>query len=150
MKAYILSIAGVILISTLVSVIAPSGKMGKFVKGISKLFLVVILISPFASWMNGEGFSFETDALGRDERYLSACTSLLSRRDEAEIAAYLSEEYGIVGDVVVSRNSDDFSYEKISVRITDFGINGEGPHIDILSKIGESLKERYGCRVEVS
>ena len=37
MKAYILSIAGVVLLSAVITIIAPSGKMGKFLRGAVKL-----------------------------------------------------------------------------------------------------------------
>lgn len=150
MKSYILSIAGVILISALISILAPSGRMGKFVKGMTKLFILVVLISPFAKMAGGDPLSFRTGKIGQDENFLAAYTELLCRRDEEDIARFLKEKYDASGEIVVSRKSDDFSYEKISVAVTDFGINDGESHIDILSQIEEALLDRYDCGVEVS
>ena len=46
MKAYILSIAGAVLLSAVITIISPSGKMGKFIKGTSKLLILVIMLAP--------------------------------------------------------------------------------------------------------
>ncbi len=149
MKAYILSIAGVILISAVVAIISPSGKMGKFIKGMTRLFLFVVLISPFVSLVKGE-IHLPSAEFQTDEGYLRTYSRMLARSDEEEIARWIEGEFGVVAEVSVSRSVDDFSHEKISVRVTDFGINGEESHIDILSAIGKALYERYGCTAEVS
>ena len=67
MKAYILAIAGAVLLSAVVAVIAPSGKMGKFVRGITKLFILLVMLSPLVSFLlKGATFDFGTDALAED------------------------------------------------------------------------------------
>lgn len=150
MKAYILSLAGVILISAVISMIAPAGKMGKFVKGMTRLFIFVVLISPFVRFAKDpEGF-LPSAQIETDDGYLRQYTAMLSRSDEKEIADWLENEYGVWAEVTVSRSFDDFSYEKINVRVTDFGINENKTHIDILSAIGKTLHARYGCEVDAA
>ncbi len=149
MKGYVLSIAGVILISAVISIIAPSGKMGKFVKSMSRLFIFVILITPFVRFVKNPDAVLPSSEITEDEGYLRAYTSMLCKADEEEIASWMEEEYGVKSSVFVSRSSDDFSYKKIVVSVTDFGINGEESHIDILSAAKERLFGRYGCDVEV-
>lgn len=150
MKGYILSIAGVILISAVISVIAPGGKMGKFVKGMTRLFIFVVLITPFVKFAKDPQTFFSDSEVGMDGDYLAVYTAMLSRADEKEISSLLAQEYGVEAEISVSRSFDDFSYKKITVRITDFGINGEESHIDILSAIKERLEKSYGCAAEVS
>ena len=51
----------------------------------------------------------------------------------------------------VERNADaTFSYQKIVVRILDFGISGEDEHIYMIEKIESELESYYGCDAEVS
>ncbi len=149
MGAYILSIAGVILISAVISIIAPSGKMGKFVKGMTRLFIFVVLVAPFVKLVKEPETVLTGAEIGVDEGYLDAYSSMLSRTEAEDIAAYLKEKYGVRAKVEVRRLPEDLSYEKITVCVTDFGINGEETHIDILSSIAECLYARYGCMTEV-
>ena len=151
MKAYILSIAGVVLLSAVITIIAPSGKMGKFLRGAAKLVILFVMVSPIAAFFADGKFSFETSSVSLDEGYLGYCAEQFSEEDETAIAAYLYEEYGVRADVDVLRRADeDFSYEKISVEITDFGIIGQDEHIHMIDEIGEALETRYGCRAEVT
>ncbi len=150
MKAYILSVAGVILISAIVSILVPSGKMGKFIKGMTKLFILAVLISPLVSWLRGGDFLFSSKDVGSDEKYLKNYVAMLTDEDEVAIEADLKVEYGIGTDVEVFRSFDDFSYEKIKVVVSDFGINGDETHIDILSNVKTRLARLFGCPVEVT
>lgn len=153
MKAYILGIAGAVLLSAVVSVIAPNGKMGKFVKGGMKLVVLIVLVSPFVTFfMKGE-FPVGTEGkpISADTAYLETCENLLRENDERTIVALLKEEYGVGAEVVVEYAEENFAVrKKISVKIKDFGIYAEDEHIDIMKKITAALRERYGCETEVS
>lgn len=151
MKAYILSIAGVVLLTAVITIIAPGGKMGKFLKGATKLVILFVMVSPLASWVTEGDLSFQTASIGMDEEYLAHCADRLALSDGAAIGSWLSEEYGVTADVQVSRLADEtFSYEKIIVKITDFGINGQDEHIHIIEEVDRVLEERYGCDAEVA
>ena len=150
MKGYVLSIAGIVLISAVISIIAPSGRMGKFVKGMTRLFIFVVLITPFVRFARDPKTLLPSAELDTDESYLAAYSKLLSREDVEEVGCLLKSRFGVEAEVEVSRSFDDFSYEKIIVHVTDFGINGEETHIDILSAIGREIGERYGCKTEVT
>ncbi|MDE6059394.1 MAG: stage III sporulation protein AF [Clostridia bacterium] len=151
MKEYVLAIAGVVLLSAVVSIIAPSGKMGKFIKGAMRLAILVVLISPFAKWIGGGELSFSTAKIGEDGAYLSFCAERLSEEDEKEIESFLKDEFDVGAEVQVKRKTDaKFSYQKISVKIFDFGIIGQDEHIDTMSRIQETLQAKYGCLTEVA
>ena len=150
MKAYILSIAGVVLLTAVITIIAPGGKMGKVLKGAAKLVILFVMVSPLASVFTEGSLSFESVSVGTDEGYLEYCAGELAGEDEKAIAQWLSEEYGLTASAEVSRLADaTFSYEKIEVKITDFGINGQDEHIHISEQIEKTLEERYGCDAEV-
>ncbi len=152
MKSYILAIAGVILLSAVVTMIAPSGKMGKFLKGATKLVILVVMISPVISLVKSGKPDFSApSAVGLDTGYLKACSARLERADEEEIAAYLAEEFSVGCEVQVSRSdSAPFPREKITVILDGEGINGEDGHKHIVTCIKEAVEARYGVQTEVS
>ena len=93
MKAYILSIAGAVLLSAVITIISPSGKMGKFIKGTSKLLILVIMLAPVISVFSGKSISLESGTVGTDTGYLESCAKILEERDEESIRVYLLEEF---------------------------------------------------------
>lgn len=151
MQTYILSIVGAVLISAVITMVAPSGKMGKFVKGGMKLFTLVVLVAPFVSWFQSGELSLTAGVLDEDDGYYAACAEMLEKRDEEEIAAALLEEFGLEATAKVKRRADaTFEREKITVKISDSGISGQGEHKDIVGRVQAFLMEQYGDIAEVS
>ena len=149
MKAYILSIAGIILLSALVTVIAPGGTMGKFVKGVMKLLCLLVFLAPLTALAKGE-WEFAPAAIATDVSYLQSCEELCEQKEGESIAGYLSEQYGVNTRVEVDCDADSaFSVKNISIIIEDFGINPPENHIDIIARIENEMKSRYRCGVEV-
>ena len=151
MQTYILSIVGAVLISAVITIIAPSGKMGKFVKGAMKLFTLIVLITPFVSWFQSGELSLSAGVLKEDDGYFAACAEMLAKRDEEAISAAVREEFGLETTAEVVRKADaTFAREKITVKISDFGIYGQGEHTHIIDRVQAFLVERYGDIAEVS
>lgn len=152
MKAYILSIAGAVLLSAVVSIVAPNGKMGKFVKGGLKLVVLVVLVAPFVSFFARKELpDFAADAgFSADGEYLKTCSDLFARSDEREVAELIRKEYAVEVEADVEYSSDNFlERKKITVKIIDFGIYDADEHINIMSRIEARLKELYDCAAEV-
>lgn len=151
MKAYILSIAGIILLSAVFTIVLPGGKMGKFLKGMLKTATILVLLAPFVSWAGGKGFDFQTSDMIMDEKYLAYCAQSISEQDEKEIGAALKNNFGVTVEVSVERDSGSpFSVKKMQIKIIDFGINEENEHIIIVDKIKSTLEKKYGCTAEVA
>lgn len=151
MKEYILSIAGIVLLSAVITVILPSGKMGKFIKGAMKLFTLVVLVSPFVKHFEKGTIVMPEESIKLNMEYLSHCASTLAEADERSIAEELSQTYSVTAEVKVERKAEaQFPLEKIFVKIIDFGINGQDEHIHIMSLIQENVTNRYGCQTEVT
>ena len=151
MKTYVLSIAGIVLVIAAVSIISPSGKMGKFIKGAGRLFILVVMVAPFATLFGEKkGAFFLTEEIKTDESYLLRCTEILSEKDEKEITEYLNENFSITAEVRVFRSKETgFPREKIEVIVTNFGIIGQDGHIDKTEDVQRALEERYGCTAVV-
>lgn len=150
MKAYVLSVAGAVLLSAVLAIIVPSGKTGKFIKGISKVFVLSVLISPFFGLLKGKTPSFSSKtAFQNDVSYFSACANLLEEEDSKEIQTLLREKFEADFEVTTKRSAVDLSLKKITVKLLSFGINEQGGHIDIVSNVQAYLEKRYGCETEV-
>ncbi len=152
MKGYILAVAGVILLSAVVACIAPSGKMGRFVKGMMKLVILAVMISPMLGWVRSGTLDLSAaSSIGTDEGYLRACSERLEEEDERAIAAFLLSDFSLSAEVDVTRSDDpSFEREKIRIILPAEGINGEEERINIMTRIREAVAARYGCEVEVS
>lgn len=150
MKAYLLTLTGAILISAVLSILVSDGKMGKFIKGMIKLFVFSVVILPLSVFFGQKNFSFSLSEVKTDDGYLKKCSALLSHQDEAEIKKYLKEEYEIEADVIVERSYEaNFPREKISLKIKDDGIFQTEEHIDMMNWIQAFLEENYNCETEV-
>lgn len=153
MKTYILSIAGVVLLTAVISIVVPNGKMGKFIQGVGKLLTLTVMIAPFATLFTGKkgDLSFASETIVTDESYLVSCARILSERDEEEIKKALNDEFSVTAEVEVERGKTaGFPSEKITVKITDFGIIGQDGHKNMIDEIESKLAARYGCEVEIS
>ena len=150
MKAYLLTLTGAILLSAVLSILVSDGKMGKFIKGMTRLFVFSVVILPIASLFGEKKISFPVSEVGTDSGYLAKCALLLSERDETEIKEYLKEEYSLDAEAEVARAAEgNFLRKKIVVIIEDFGIIGQEGHIDMMTCIQADLEEKYGCQTEV-
>ena len=151
MKTYILAIIGVVLLSAVVTIIVPGGKMGRFLKGATKLAILFVMLLPLRAVLSGDAISVSGGNMALDESYLEHCAKALSAEDAASIVLHLEEQYGVTAAVKVERNADaTFSYEKIVVHISDFGISDEDEHIYMIEKIEAELEAYYNCDAEVS
>ena len=146
MSGYILAVAGAVLLSAALSVILPAGKMGAFLKGMSRLLVFAVLLGPLVSLMTKKELSLGSAKVGEDSGYLLECASLLSERDEEEIASFLESEYSLSSAVVVTRDpAGGFPIAKIKVNLSADGIIGQDAHIDIADCIRTAIAEKYSC-----
>lgn len=144
MNSYILAIAGIVLISALVAVIAPRGKMGDFLKGSTRLLLLIVMVSPLFG-LDGTAVPEGKDGYLPDESYLAGIAERLGTRDEEELEALIRSELGISAEVDVKREiSAYFPLVKITVRTGNEGINGEEERIHIVTRIKELLAPYCG------
>lgn len=151
MQAYILSIAGVVLICAVITVIAPHGKMGKFIKGSMRLFILVVMISPLIGWVQKGELSIATDTqIENDEGYLTHCAAILEEDDENALCEYLEKKFGVSALIEVERvKNAPFERKKIVIILSDEGINGEEGRIYMVARIQEAVEALYGCTTEV-
>ena len=152
MKAYILAIVGIVLVAALVTLIAPGGKTGRFLKGATRLSILFVMLLPLKALFSADASALSggTASIKEDGDYLAFCAEELAEGDAAAILTKLEEEYAVTAAVRVERNPDPtFSYRKITVFISDFGITDADEHIYTVEKIQAALEAHYNCPAEV-
>ncbi len=65
MKEWIISITSIVLITSVLSLILPHGKIGKFIKGVFSILFMFVVIKPI-TYFKEESFNFE-DFINTDE-----------------------------------------------------------------------------------
>ena len=150
MQTYILSVAGAVILSAVVSLVLPEGRLAPLIRGAAKLITLLMLVSPLLSLFRGEAFFQSNDTAAEEDRFLLSCTQLAETNAERAIGSWLEEEFGVLAESRVTLAQDgSYSAKEVTVCVTDFGISGEEAHIDISLQIGEALEKWFGCPVEV-
>lgn len=145
MKAYLLSVTGAILLSALLAILLPEGKMGRFIRGICKLFVFSVLVSPLIGAVIGKQFSFSEPTLAAEGEYLHRCAELLSARDEALAEQLLLDRFSLSGEADAERGTEDlFPRKKLTVKVAADGIIENGEHIDMIARIKAVLENQLG------
>ena len=146
MGAWLLKITGVIVLSTLSSLLIPNGQTKKYVKGIFALITLFVLVSPLPKLLKSDfsGFpnAFDTATeLEIDETFLYGVATNAYKTQERNIEKFLKEK-GIeakVKFVVKSETSSEIDY--VNVILSDKSFERDKSNsIDIGALKGEISK----------
>ena len=149
MTAWILSIAGVTILSVVVDLILPSGQTAKYIKNIFAFVMILVIISPLPALIKGNfnvNDIFESEEIVLQEDYIYQVNRDKLTALEEEITSSL-EEKGIK-NVVVTINADIFQIEmkilEVNVDLSDLVIDENSGHIDIEKAITEVVDRIVG------
>ena len=73
LSSWILSIAGIVMLSTIVELILPAGVMNKYIKGIFAFIIMLVILSPIPKLLNQDidiSKFFESETIKVDEEYI--------------------------------------------------------------------------------
>ncbi len=136
-STWIMSIAGVILLSAIVELILPNGQINRYIKGVFSFIIVLVIIMPIPKLLNikldlSNVFNSQEIILQEDYLYQINLDKIMKTKEglEKEID---KEGYG---EVVVSINADIFANQveikSIYVDISKIVIKGNAAHKDIV------------------
>lgn len=152
MTAWILSIAGVTILSVVVDLILPSGQTAKYIKNIFAFVMILVIISPLPALIKGNfnvNDIFESEEIVLQEDYIYQVNKDKLTALEEEITSSL-EEKGIK-NVVVTINADIFQIEmkilEVNVDLSDLVIDENSGHIVIEKAITEVVDRLVGEEV---
>ncbi len=154
MKAYILSVCGAVIISSLAVILLPEGRMGKFINGILKLFCLLIMLIPLFSLLRDFSMPDQdenTSGIVLDENFIDYFYSQQASQEEEWLAELMKEEFSVSADVQIEWDSVEYAYErsKVNVKIENFGMYGDDEHILIISEIKARIAEVLQISSEV-
>ena len=143
-SSYILSIAGVVLLTSIVDFALPDGSMNKYIKSIMGFFIIAVIIAPLPNLLSSNNTSFfETSGYEIQEDYLYKLnkTKIDVLQNEIEMSVS-GEGYQNVKVMIELENnlSENMDIKSVSVDLTHLRITEKAGHKDI-SKIKEQIDE---------
>ncbi len=147
MTDWLIKVIAAVFIISIVTLILPSGKIGKFVKPLLSIVLIAVIFSPL---FDGEftigtqsGSSFASD-IKYDENYISAIYDKKINYYR-EGCLNILEDFGISGGVVKIEYivNEDYSLniKKVKIYLSDAVIKTENEHIVLMSEIRSEISE---------
>jgi len=142
---WILSIAGVIVLSVVVDLVMPNGSTSKFIKNIFAFVIVIVIISPIVSFLSNKNlvlddFFKEKSIVVQDEFIASVNRQLLDKMEE-DIQKTLKANG--INNVQVGFSADIFQnelkIEQISVDLSQIVIDEKISHINIKTSIRDII-----------
>lgn len=141
-SSYILSIAGVIMLSVLVHLILPDGTMSKYIQNIFALIVVFVIISPVATLIKTDfniNKVIEAGGVQIDVNFIVTVNEQTKTQlkfvleNELEKSGFKNVLVTISGNVFKS----PFQIEKVQIDLANLVMNAEVKHINKYSKIKE-------------
>ena len=150
MTAWLIRVVAVVLFISLLTVMIPDGKTGKFIKPILSLVIVGVIFTPILYGFDKTGGLTVSsgkeygNALNYDEKYIYFVFDKKIENCENNCKDILSE-YGINGATVTIQYSVDkdysVSFNGVFVNLKNAVINGEEENINLVSEIKKKLAE---------
>lgn len=110
MNEYLLRVMGTVLVSALITAIAPEGKTSATVKGVAKLICVLAIVTPVLRFFKvGDvgGFTdknrqdfFSEEVIDADETFIQYYSEKRIRQAEAALEEDLLNKYGLIVEVI--------------------------------------------------
>lgn len=105
MNGYLLSIIGTVLLSSVLTVVLPSGKTAGVIKGIAKLACVIAIVAPIPKFLdfdtNGEkntadsGTNFTQSVIQTDESFIKYYCEMRVRSTQEALNKELAETFSV-------------------------------------------------------
>ena len=147
MKEWIFSIIVSVLITTIISIICPEGRLGQIIKCIFSIVLVLIVIKPVLN-TNKSGFFIDNDFMIEKEiskDYLIYVYDVKSKSLSIECEDLLSENDIKNSNVTIKYSIDDnyeFNVQIVSVNLSQAVISSSREHIVVIEEIKTILSQK--------
>lgn len=145
MKEYIISIGAIIVITSVISIILPNGKTGKFIKGLFSIIITLVILSPLTN------VSFKVPNIGDFNTKLEYQESFLFYITENKINGLEYDSEIILKNCGIKNAkvsidyevNEDFSHsiKKVKINLEKAVIISDGQHINIIEEGVNSLSK---------
>lgn len=148
MKEWIYSIIAIILLTTIITIIVPDGKLGKMIKGIFSLIVMLVIISPilsFSSLNNEDFFSNYSVENNIQDTFLNFINDNKTQSIQNDIIISF-EEIGVKNAIVDLDYdySDDyvFSIKNAKIYLNNTVIKSNKEHILVIEELINIVKSK--------
>lgn len=170
MSGYLLAIIGIVLLTGILSAVLPEGKTAKFIKGMTKLCCLAVILAPILGFFHkvatGGEINFPVFFLGNSHRNGQFLHRLLqyekSRNAEGGFgrkkwrssfpSAWKPRCFGSIVARLPEGGEDGYLsvYEGTEIKITKVLLKDIEGNIDeeVREKMKEHITDKYGCEVE--
>ena len=137
MNKWILSIAVMIVILSISSLLLPDGKTGKYIKSFFSLILILVILQPVAEFkkidIGNINLSGQNDIVIQND-YIEYINNEKNNSQKKQIKNILSQKGINSSEVNIKCKTDQnhqITYEKVIINIDNKVIKDENQHIDI-------------------
>lgn len=147
MATYILSVCGAVILSSLILVLLPEGRLGKFINGILKLFCLLVMTVPLFQFFTDEEYAVDSGDVNSeiklDDPFIEYFYEEMSLREEVGLKELLETEYLVELEVRIGWTFVDYAYEvsNVTIKIKNFGMYGDDEHILVISELRDRTAE---------
>ena len=152
MWEWVVSVGLVILISTLISLLVPDGRLTSIVGVILSVTVVFTLVKP----MENSDFNFEIPSINTsveiDYSYAEHSNYLKSNYYSTQCVNLLKNEGVDNAEIVIDYQVDEFRLFKINfvrVFLSKEVINSDGEHIDIIDKVKTLISDNLNIEKDL-
>lgn len=163
MKAYVISVIGIVIISAVLTVIIPEGKTSGMIKGVAKTACVAVIIAPIIQFFqSGEVPSFfyknsqeifSQSGIETDEKFIQYYSEMRIMETQEKLQKELQEKYGVQTQVALDwewRASTENKNYTNEIYITKIYVCGMENQADIMkNEVREYLSKSYCSEVQI-
>ena len=141
MKSWVLSVGAAIIITTIITIILPEGKLGKTIKFVFSIMVMLIMIKPIV-YIKNKDFNIDTSLVYNEINYQNDYLSYISKTKAAKFEQNCNkilENNGINNADVLIEYSEDGQGGLIieCVKINLFNVNDDNTQILTKTVINE-------------
>lgn len=152
MKAYLLSVVSIILISTILNIILPDGKIGKFINGIFAILIVCVMVQPIKILKNNfqtqDYVNFNKQIIDKEVVEIINKLKIDAKKETVNnILIYhgindseLEFEYNLIDYEIL--------YKKVQINLKNAVINSDQPHINIIEQARKNVADYMNINID--
>lgn len=148
MKEWIFSIIVSVLITTIISIICPEGRLGQIIKCIFSIVLVLIVIKPVLNTNKSDTLSINNEFIveqGISKDYLIYIYDIKSSALSTKCEDLLTENGFKNSNVIINYSIEEnyeFNIQNVNVNLSQAVISSNREHIVVIEEIKSLLSEQ--------
>ena len=144
LSGYLLSIIGVVLFCSVLTVVLPQGKTGKIVGAMARLACIITILAPLPAYFNGntDGF-FQKTSIEMDEDFIKYCSELRIEEAQKNLENSLREKYDENVSVLFYWGWEDCE-EGENIKVYQISVSSDCLTEEDKATISRDIKEDYG------